>query len=371
MAVIAVLGWGSLVHQPAGASTLNQEALRLRGPWSLAGPTLPVEFSRISNGNRLTLVIDSQDGVCCATYIAESAAEDVDAAAENLRQREGKPLREHIGKLSRGENPTTGYRSIIAEWLAVSRFDSVVWTALPANFLGKQKVPFSVEAGVRFLDDRTGIERERAHRYIINAPDEIRTPLRQAARWPEAVSVHEAGHFVVSCIAGRDVIRLSRIPVDDRPGFPPTVGCRYQPDDHADIATVIACAVAGAWAQVVCMPESIADRKLAKFTTGIVRPRPEWGLYDWTWWVEDMKDILPLAEMSLGEIATNAVIGENVCRFDRQVGALIHRPDAQAAIALVRDELMRSPNLVGDSLRLLRDQVKAALAPDARAELFG
>lgn len=371
MAAIAVLGWGSLVHQPVGASALNQEALRLRGPWSLAGPTLPIEFSRISNGNRLTLVIDSQDGVCCSTYVAESASDDVNAVAENLRQREGKPLRDHIGKLTRGGNPTTGYRTIIAEWLAASRFDAVVWTALPANFLEKQEVPFSVDAAVRFLDERIGTERESAHRYIINAPDEIRTPLRLAARWPEAVSVHEAGHFVVSCVADREVIRLSGIPVDDRPGFPPTVGCRYRPDDHADIATVIACAVAGPWAQVVCMPGSIADRKLTKFTTGIVRPRPEWGLYDWTWWVEDMKDILLLAEMSLGQIATDALMGENVCRFDRQVGAFIQRADARAAIALVHDELIRSPNLVGDSLRLLREQVTAALAPDARAALFG
>jgi hypothetical protein len=316
-------------------------------------------------------VIDSKDGVGCATYVAESAAEDVNAAAENLRRREGKPLPEHIGKLTRGENPTAGYRTIIAEWLAASRFDAVVWTALPANFLEKHKVPFSVEAGLRFLDERIGTERESAHRYIINAPDEIRTPLRQAARWPEAVSVHEAGHFVASCVAGREVVRLSRIPVDDRLGFPPTVGCRYRTDDQADIATVIACALAGAWAQVMCMPGSIADRKLARFATGILRPRPEWGLYDWTWWVEDLKDVLPLAEMTLGEVATDALIGGNVCHFDRQVGSFFQRADARAAIALVRDELLRSQILDGDRLRLLRDRVTEALASDARAALFG
>ena len=47
---IAVLGWGSLIW--------NKGNLRLTTNWTDGGPILPIEFSRISDDGRLTLVID-------------------------------------------------------------------------------------------------------------------------------------------------------------------------------------------------------------------------------------------------------------------------------------------------------------------------
>jgi hypothetical protein len=48
----------------------------------------PLEFSRVSNDGRLTLVIDEIFGVPCATYSAVSACDNLKTAIENLRDRE-------------------------------------------------------------------------------------------------------------------------------------------------------------------------------------------------------------------------------------------------------------------------------------------
>jgi hypothetical protein len=48
---IAILGWGSLVW--------DQRVLPTESEWNSEGPRLPIEFSRVSQDGRLTLVIDS------------------------------------------------------------------------------------------------------------------------------------------------------------------------------------------------------------------------------------------------------------------------------------------------------------------------
>jgi len=49
---IAILGWGSLIWQPKNLD-FDKEL-----DWNSGGPYLPLEFSRISEDGRLTLVID-------------------------------------------------------------------------------------------------------------------------------------------------------------------------------------------------------------------------------------------------------------------------------------------------------------------------
>jgi hypothetical protein len=51
---IVILGWVSLIWDPRG--------LPREGPWQEGGPIFPIEFSRVSNDCRLTLVIDPVDG---------------------------------------------------------------------------------------------------------------------------------------------------------------------------------------------------------------------------------------------------------------------------------------------------------------------
>ncbi|HOW68396.1 MAG TPA: hypothetical protein P5055_13320 [Candidatus Paceibacterota bacterium] len=52
---IAILGWGSLIWNPRD--------LPITGDWQGDGPVLPIEFTRISDNGRLTLVIDERHGV--------------------------------------------------------------------------------------------------------------------------------------------------------------------------------------------------------------------------------------------------------------------------------------------------------------------
>ncbi len=59
---IAYLGWGSLIWDPG--------MLPISGDWKPGGPVLPIEFSRISDNGRLTLVIDDVNGVPIETLYA-------------------------------------------------------------------------------------------------------------------------------------------------------------------------------------------------------------------------------------------------------------------------------------------------------------
>ena len=59
---IAVLAWGSVVWE--------RGVLEVAAEFMPNGPDLPVEFCRISGGERLTLVIDETFGATCPTYAA-------------------------------------------------------------------------------------------------------------------------------------------------------------------------------------------------------------------------------------------------------------------------------------------------------------
>ena len=77
---VAIIGWGSLVCDKRG--------LKTRSPWYGDGPVLPVEFARISEDSRVTLVIvlDQKKSPTCW---ALSAHTDLDIARNELGQREG------------------------------------------------------------------------------------------------------------------------------------------------------------------------------------------------------------------------------------------------------------------------------------------
>jgi hypothetical protein len=77
---IAVLGWGSLMRDPRG--------LAIQGDFQPDGPLLPIEFARISQDGRLTLV--TMPGVRnIRTLWAMMECVDLDVAIRNLSDREG------------------------------------------------------------------------------------------------------------------------------------------------------------------------------------------------------------------------------------------------------------------------------------------
>jgi hypothetical protein len=183
---IAVLGWGSLIWDP--------ESLQIADKWQMTGPRLPIEFARISDNGRLTLVIDEVNGAEVPTRYAISAFDRLEDAVENLRVREGPTKREWIGSLEVGNGQLSEWAGSqhaktcakIKDWADATKLDGVIWTAIPPRFEGHTKggwtgEAFSVEAAIRYLSQLTGEKQTTAFEYIKRAPLEVVTPVRRAA----------------------------------------------------------------------------------------------------------------------------------------------------------------------------------------------
>lgn len=74
--IIAILAWGSLLWDPRNLETT--------GEWFYGYPLLPIEFARISSGNRLTLVIKPNFDLVTTLY-AVSSKDDFVAAGRTLK----------------------------------------------------------------------------------------------------------------------------------------------------------------------------------------------------------------------------------------------------------------------------------------------
>ena len=175
---IALLGWGSLLWDR------GEKFDDCHGRWHYDGPTLKLEFSRISKsrGGGLTLVIDTENGIDTRVAWCLSRRDRIDSAAEDLRKRE-KTRRELIGIYSvRGDRRSHDENAFseIGGWANERGLDGVVWTDLPSNFDHKTGERFSVDAALRYLKTLRGHDREKAFRYIRNTPAFVQTPLRIA-----------------------------------------------------------------------------------------------------------------------------------------------------------------------------------------------
>jgi hypothetical protein len=180
---LAVLAWGSLIW--------DRRTLKVTADFAAVGPSLPIEFCRVSSDGRLTLVIDEAHGSRCTTYCALSAFDNLDVAIENLRIREGTSTA-NIGfiNLVTGHCCETALRrhpKIVDEirlWTRNCGYDGSIWTALETNFAQPEKAnePFTVDAAIRYLDGLDKVRFARSLHYIWNAPAEIRTPVRDAVK---------------------------------------------------------------------------------------------------------------------------------------------------------------------------------------------
>jgi len=204
---IAILGWGSLIWDPRALKTVGKK-------WSDGGPTLKIEFSRISSDDRLTLVIDEANGSEVKTLFIISALDDLGAAIENLRSRE-KTLTEKIGYIVKGRPETCAFAkthhpnafAAIRTWLDSIDADAVIWTALEPDF-SRAGEPFSVMAAQRHFEKLTGEVKEVARTYIQKAPSVVNTPVRRllSAHVASPISTGGAGtvlehRFAASCVA--------------------------------------------------------------------------------------------------------------------------------------------------------------------------
>lgn len=168
---IACLGWGSLIWSPRD--------LPVQRHWFEDGPLLPAEFARQSRDDRITLVLLPSAGLVRSLW-ALMMVRNVETAREELGKREGIPkenVKNHVGVWSNNE-PSPELIPGLDEWANARRLSSVVWTALPAQFEGSEKIP-SEEDVLKHLFQLTGTARQRAEEYIRKAPWQIDTEYRR------------------------------------------------------------------------------------------------------------------------------------------------------------------------------------------------
>lgn len=175
---IALLGWGSLLWE--GGNTFDGWHER----WQCDGPSLKIEFSRIScsRGGALTLVIDPDNGVPLEVAWCVSRRQTIGKAIEDLRKREQTPV-QNIGRFAvTGEIGCRDMesRDSISAWATERELDGVVWTDLRSNFAKEMGEPFSIDAAKRYLKSLEGESRTKAVEYFQRAPSFVQTPLRNA-----------------------------------------------------------------------------------------------------------------------------------------------------------------------------------------------
>lgn len=172
---IAVIGWGSLIW--------DRRDLKLSSDWYKDGPSLPVEYLRISEDGRLTLVIT--DGVDkFPTLWALSNFTDIKQAIDNLWKREGKPYKEHIGSITADESCDCPIQKSIKEWIDKHRLYAAVWTALPHKVKKNGDKIMTPQEAVKYI---TSIQKNikkwtTAEMYVRNTPEQINTIIRQQLR---------------------------------------------------------------------------------------------------------------------------------------------------------------------------------------------
>jgi len=172
---IAILAWGSLIWAP--------KDLKINNEWASDGPTLPIEFSRVSRDGRLTLVIDEVYGTPVTTYWALSKFNEMSEAIKNLKKREGTNSK-GIGFIDLINGPTETripprLKSEIIDWAKSKQIQGVVWTDLKSNFLDKKKTNFSFDAAMEHLNSLNETGRKQADEYIAKAPAQTRTSFRE------------------------------------------------------------------------------------------------------------------------------------------------------------------------------------------------
>ena len=180
---IGCLAWGSLVWDP--------RTLPRAGPFREDGPSLPIEFSRVSLDGRVTLVIDSTAPRLSTLWVL-LAVESLEEAIEALGRREKiVPERwaDWVGRHSREAPQTaTGIPHGIDDWLEQHSLDAVVWTALPSRGPdGAQAVP-KLETLLEYLESLSGETRARAEQYVRRTPRVVWTPHR--ARFEAVLGWH-------------------------------------------------------------------------------------------------------------------------------------------------------------------------------------
>lgn len=176
---IAILGWGSLIWD---SRALEIERILVGNGWFSDGPMLPIEFARISNDGRLTLVIvEGKKEV--QTLYAISKFKELDHAIHDLARREGSTISK-IGYFVKSVGlfqSKSNIRNNIESWIKPKdEIEAVIWTDLQMNFKEKIGVELSVENVINYLRYLPADVKVIAEQYIREAPSAIDTIMRRS-----------------------------------------------------------------------------------------------------------------------------------------------------------------------------------------------
>ena len=178
---IAILGWGSLLWDK------RQEFDEQHDEWQFDGPSLKIEFSRISKtrNGALTLVLDAKNGKECQVAYALSKRKNPDDAICDVRSREGTILENigfHFVDKSRHQARDEEVLKAVQNWASKKKIDVVIWTDLKSNFQEKseRKKPFSIETALSHIQALDSQGKAKAAEYVWRTPTFVTTPLREA-----------------------------------------------------------------------------------------------------------------------------------------------------------------------------------------------
>jgi len=180
---IACLGWGSLIWDPRD--------LPVQREWFKDGPFAPVEFTRRSSNDRITLVIDPSASPVRLLW-AHMLSDDLPSAKKALRDRESITGENWVSKIGSWQQvePAPAIMPELPKWADAHGLNAVIWTALGPKF-GDREVSPSVDQVIEYLGGLTGAARENAKQYIERTPRQIDTEYRRRIEAALGWSFHE------------------------------------------------------------------------------------------------------------------------------------------------------------------------------------
>ena len=170
---IAILGWGSLIWKTKELFFDKEEKKKKEGP------ILTIEFARISNNGRLTLVL-TEMGTEVSTLFTLSKYNTIDEAILNLAIREGSG-RKSIGSYTKDSDvfkpEVFEFKKNIKKWIQNTDFDAVIWTNLGEKGF-EDDTSTDSNKKLEYLKELRGNKKVLAEEYIRKTPIQIKTRCR-------------------------------------------------------------------------------------------------------------------------------------------------------------------------------------------------
>ena len=171
---IACLCWGSLFWNPKELKI--QKDSDGNNIWYEDGPFLPIEFTRISGDDNVTLIIDDKAKPIQVMW-ALFETNDIDTAREMLRKRE-RTIIDNIHFAIAEEKVDDKIKSTIIQWIKTKEIDMAIWTGLSYSSKTENKRPTAEEI-IRHLKNLPEEGKIVAEKYIRKAPKQIQTEYRK------------------------------------------------------------------------------------------------------------------------------------------------------------------------------------------------